>query len=78
MSDISTPTMSNTIFEDISYTSTKFNKEEYTNKLVKTLPYPPHKKYGSYKPMEWTIEVKLNIFLINVIFGIKHLIICIF
>lgn len=49
--------------EDISYSTTAVNKSlnQFTNNiLLSASPYSLlHSKFASYKPMEWTIEVKI-------------------
>lgn len=57
--------------KDISYSTTAVNKslnQSTNNILFSATPYSlPHSKFGSYKPMERTIEVKI-------IQEIKHII----
>lgn len=44
--------------EDISYSIPTVKKNSSKEFNIST-PYSlPHTKFGSYKPMEWTIEVK--------------------
>lgn len=44
--------------EDISY-STPTVKKNSSKEFNISTPYSlPHTKFGTYKPMEWTIEVK--------------------
>lgn len=44
--------------EDISY-STPTVKKNSSKEFNISTPYSlPHTKFGAYKPMEWTIEVK--------------------
>lgn len=56
MSDI--PDDLNSILQDISYSGTETTKPNFECSLDKS-PYSNNAKHGSYKPMSWTIEVKL-------------------
>lgn len=63
--NIAVPVNASLGLEDISYNSynitpTVKSSNEVTNNILTSNPYSlSHKKCGSYKSMEWTIEVKI-------------------
>lgn len=57
ISNIQDYNLPDTVLEDISTPVIRVSTQESVQTSSHT-PYPLHKKFGSYKPMEWTIEVK--------------------
>jgi len=55
------PDCSNSIIQDISYPTSSVTLSLNLEKPLDKSPYSNNAKYGSYKPMSWTIEVKLSL-----------------
>lgn len=63
------PDCSNSILQDISYPTSPLSSN--LEKQLDKSPYSNNAKYGSYKPMTWTIEVKLSLKTLLELFMIK-------